>query len=76
MAGGSKLGAAGRLSSVGLELGLSVVGALLIGSWLDERLGTEPWLALTGVGLGFVAGFRSLLRTLARHQAELEKGHE
>lgn len=76
MARGSRLGAAGRLSSVGLELGLTVVGALLLGGWLDGRLGTEPWLALLGVTLGFAVGFRSLFRTLAMHQAELEKEND
>ena len=33
-------------SSMGLELGLSVVVGFLIGSWLDEWLDTKPWFLL------------------------------
>lgn len=55
-------------SSVGLELGLSVVLALLAGWWLDQRLGTEPILMLVMLGFGLVAGFRGMLRSV--HRAE------
>jgi ATP synthase protein I len=53
-------------SSVGLELGLSVVFGVLFGRWLDGRLGTTPWLMLVFLGLGVVAGFRSVLRAVRR----------
>lgn len=67
------LRSAGRLSSVGIELGLAVTGCLVAGWWLDGRLGTEPWLALGGVILGSVAGFRGLYRALKLHEAEMER---
>jgi len=50
------------MSSVGLELGLSVVVGALFGRWLDSKAGTSPWLLLLFLVLGFVAGLRSLLR--------------
>ena len=53
-------------SSVGLELGVSVLIALLFGIWLDNQLGTEPWMMLVFLGFGFVAGFRGVLRAVRR----------
>ena len=54
-----------RFSTVGLELGLSVIIGLVVGQWLDARLGTEPWLLILFLLFGMVAGFRSVYR-LAR----------
>lgn len=51
-------------SSVGIELGLSVAIGLLIGYYMDQWLGTEPWLMLFWLGLGFVAGFRGVMRAV------------
>src|SRR5687768_680727 len=45
-------------SSVGLELGISVIIGVLFGYWLDRKLGTEPWMMLLFLVLGFVAGMR------------------
>jgi ATP synthase protein I len=61
-------------SSIGLELGLSVVLCVLLGRWADGELGTEPWLMIAGLLLGLVAGFRSVLRGVRRadRAAELE----
>jgi F0F1-type ATP synthase assembly protein I len=53
-------------SSVGLELGIAVIVALLFGMWLDRKLGTAPWLMLVFLVLGLVAGFRNVLRAVAR----------
>ena len=59
-------------SSMGLELGLSVVVGFLIGSWLDEWLATEPWFLLTFGIAGIIAGYRSIFRLIKRVQAESE----
>jgi ATP synthase protein I len=53
-------------SSVGLELGIAVIVALLFGMWLDRQLGSAPWMMLVFLVLGLVAGFRNLLRAVAR----------
>lgn len=53
-------------SSMGLELGLSVVVGLVIGSYLDDWLGTGPWLLLLFAGFGIVAGYRSVFRLWKR----------
>ena len=53
-------------SSVGLELGISVLITLVFGIWLDGQLGTEPWMMLAFLGVGFAAGFRGVLRAVRR----------
>ncbi len=53
-------------STVGLELALSVGLGYWIGDSLDDWLGTEPYLMLTLVLLGSVAGFLNLWRGLQR----------
>ena len=58
-----------RLSSVGLELGLSVVIGVLGGGFIGEKLGDKSLGQLIGIILGFSAGLRSLFR-LARRMSE------
>jgi ATP synthase protein I len=53
-------------SSVGLEMGLSVVIGVLVGMWLDRQLGSEPWMMLLWLCFGFAAGFRGVLRAVRR----------
>jgi F0F1-type ATP synthase assembly protein I len=45
-----------------------------LGSWLDKRFGTSPWLLLAGLVLGFVAAGRETYQIYRRYQAEEEKG--
>jgi ATP synthase protein I len=60
-------------SSVGLELGLSVAIGLLIGWWLDQHLGTEPWLMLLWLVFGLTAGFRGVVRAVKRADRAAEQ---
>jgi ATP synthase protein I len=60
-------------SSVGLELGISVLLGLLFGLWLDHQLGTEPWLMLLWLCIGFAAGFRGVLRAVRREDKLAER---
>jgi F0F1-type ATP synthase assembly protein I len=57
---------AARYSAIGLEMAGAIVGMTLLGNWLDQRWGTEPWLALTGVLLGSAAGFGAMIRLVRR----------
>lgn len=66
----------GSLSTIGLELGLSIVLGYVGGRWLDGKLGTEPWLTWIGLGLGLAAGARSLYRVVRRAQRMMEKEDE
>ncbi len=51
----------GVLSTVGLAMALSVGIGALAGHYLDEKLGTEPWLLIVFVGFGVAAAFRNLV---------------
>ena len=53
-------------SSAGLELGIAVAIGALFGRWLDGKLGTAPWMLLVFLIIGLVAGFRGVLRAVAR----------
>lgn len=52
-----------RFSSIGIELGLSVMIGLIGGQWLDTRFHTS-WLWLLGLLLGVAAGFLTIYRAL------------
>jgi ATP synthase protein I len=59
-------------STVGLEMGLSVVAGAIVGYYLDKWLHTDPWLLIVFLIFGVIAGFRSLYRALKRLQKDLE----
>lgn len=58
----------GVYSGVGMQLVISVVVGIFAGQWLDEKLGTGPWLMIIGLLLGTVAGFYNLIRILNNFQ--------
>lgn len=49
-------------AGLGLQLGGAIALFAFFGWWLDERLGTSPWLLLALVFLGAFAGFYSVYR--------------
>lgn len=57
-----QLKAAMRVSAVGLELVLAIAVGYFAGRWLDTKLGTDPYLKISGLVLGTIAGFHSLYR--------------
>ena len=52
----------GRGLEVGMQFGLSVLIGVAIGHYLDQWLGTTPWLLLLFIAIGFTAGIRNLMR--------------
>ena len=50
----------GHLSTIGLTMAVSIGLGALIGHYLDNRFGTEPWLLLVFFGFGIAAAFRNL----------------
>jgi len=56
-----------NLLTVGTMLVACIVCGYLLGSFLDRKLGTSPWLVVTGVFLGTAAGFVELFRTVSRN---------
>lgn len=63
---GSMLGMAWRLST---ELIVSVLVGTGLGYGLDKFFGTSPWILLVGMGFGFAAGIKAVLRTADRMNA-------
>ena len=60
-----------------IGVGMQFAGAILLflfaGRWLDERLGTGPWLLLLGTMVGGAAGFYYLYRQLTSAQRGRDK---
>ncbi len=56
-----------NLMTVGTMLVACVVCGYLLGSFLDGKFGTSPWLVVAGVLLGTAAGFVELFRTVSRN---------
>lgn len=64
-----------QFSTIGLEMGLSVVLGLWIGNYLDRWLNTAPWMLVLFLFLGFAAGFRRLFSLARKYQKEISKEH-
>ena len=52
---------------------VSPLVGFFLGSWVDRRLKTSPWLTITGLILGFVAAGRETYLIYRRYQAEEEQ---
>ena len=57
---------AGIASSIGLTMVASVLIGWYVGSWLDGKLGSSPWLMLTGTLMGIAAGFIEMANVAKR----------
>jgi len=55
--------------SLGWDLALPIFVGVLVGHWLDRRLGTGYWLTLGFLFLGVVAGFYNMFRSYNRMEA-------
>ena len=62
-----------KYSTVGIELAASIAIGALFGSWLDSKLGTEPWMFLFWLMCGMAAGFRSLYRMAKKYMKEMRE---
>ena len=61
-------------SAVGLEFGVAVLVGAFFGHWLDGKAGTDPWLMLLFIVLGFAAGVINVVRGARRAERAME-GH-
>lgn len=57
---------AAQLSTIGIEMALTVFVGFGLGYFADSRLHTLPWFSLAGTLLGVVAGFWQTIRTIER----------
>ena len=56
--------AAFRFIGVGWFVGISILGGVLGGLWLDNKFGTKPILVIVGLILGLVVAFYGVYRML------------
>jgi len=56
----SKMRRASLLTAIPLVLAIAPVIGFFMGDFLDDRLGTEPYLMIVFVVLGFIAGAREV----------------
>lgn len=50
----------GYVSTIGMTMAFSVAIGALVGYYLDQWLGTKPWLFFVFFGFGIAAAFRNL----------------
>lgn len=62
----------GRYGSVGMELLFSIGIGYYLGHYLDERFHGGGWITGIGFVVGVYAGFRTLFRTAAKMQRDIE----
>lgn len=59
-----------RTAGLGFFMVGSIVGGYLVGSYLDSRLGTSPYLLLVFLLLGIAGGFLEFYRTVRNLMSE------
>lgn len=70
-----RYGTAGIYIAVPTLMAAAIVIGFLIGYWADNKLHTEPYLMLVGLGLGFAAAIREIIHLIKRAQ-EMERDEE
>jgi ATP synthase protein I len=70
----------GFLSSVGICMVASILIGMAMGYYLDQWLGTAPWMLLIFLGFGIASGFRNIFilteRELKRQRTQDADAHE
>ena len=64
---------AAQYAGLGLTFGAGIVLFTLLGSWLDNRLGTSPWGVMLGVFGGFALSLAWVYRRLVVEPRERAK---
>ncbi len=59
-------GKAYEIIAAALQLVVAVILMFFLGNWLDGKFGTAPWLMMTGLMVGFGAGFFAFLRSVQK----------
>ena len=50
----------GYFSTIGMAMALSIALGALIGYYIDNKFGTQPWFFFVFLALGIAAAFRNL----------------
>jgi ATP synthase protein I len=66
-----------RQTNVAYRVLVDIIAGLLVGGflgyWLDRWWGTAPWMLVTMIVLGFVAGANNAWRAIRAYAAQAEK---
>ena len=69
-----------RHLNVGLSFGIAMAIRLVIGyyggQWLDEKLGTDPWITLVGILLAIGLSFHHLISEFSKMEKEEKRKKE
>ncbi|MFH2074701.1 MAG: AtpZ/AtpI family protein [Pseudomonadota bacterium] len=57
-------------SSIGISMALAIFGCFFLGTWLDRKLGTEPYFTLLFLLIGIAAGFRNIYVLMKKYFKE------
>jgi hypothetical protein len=60
----------GLLSAIPFILALAPIVGYFLGTYLDKKFQTEPWLQFILLGLGFIAGVRETVKIVKMAQRE------
>ncbi len=60
----SALKTLGSLGNLGFQIAIPLVIFVLLGHWLDERFGTQPWFLLGGIALSLVITTLAMIRKI------------
>ena len=66
----------GQYGTIGIEMVLSMLVGLWIGTKLDEKLGTAPWMAVLWFFFGCAAAGRTVYRAWKGMQVEAKREEE
>ncbi len=59
-------------SEIGFVLLVTTLVGVLVGYWIDQRLGTLPIFVLVGLFVGLAAGARAVYQLITRFLAKFE----
>jgi F0F1-type ATP synthase assembly protein I len=65
---GSSIGGA-RYAGFGFEFAATIVAGVLVGNYLDQWLGSAPWLTLLGTLGAMVGAVQRLILSLKKHSS-------
>lgn len=73
---GSTVRALGITGGIGFMMAACVLGGYFVGSYLDSKLGTAPWLLVTFLLMGLAAGFIETYNIVKKLNKETDKKNE